>query len=81
MPEFNTFSDIFGRGAWLMIKEMGGVEVFNASADDRSCSMMVGGQDYMVKRTHHHRWNVLAEGHWFTFDSQWELLTWIGDRL
>ena len=81
MPEFSTLSDIFGCSAWLMIKEMDGVEIFNVNADDRSCFMMLGGQEYKVKRAHHRRWHVLTAGYWQAFGSQWELLAWIGDRL
>ena len=81
MPEFSTFSDIFGRSAWRMIMEMGGVEVFNVDADDRSCSMLLGGQEYRVKRDHHRRWYVTTIGHRWDFGSQWELLAWVGDRL
>lgn len=81
MPEFSTLSDIFGRTAWPMIKEMGGVDVFNVDADDRSCSMLLGGQEYRVKRTHHRRWHVVTPGYRRSFGSQWELFAWIGDRL
>ena len=81
MPEFSTLSDIFGRSAWPMIKEMGGVEVFNVDVDDRSCSILLGGQEYRVKRGRHCWWHVATTGHWWTFGSQWELLAWIGDRL
>jgi len=63
-----------------MIKEMGGVEVFNVDADDRSCSMLLGGQEYRVKRVHR-RWHVVTTGYLQAFGSQWELLAWIGDRL
>ena len=41
MSEFSTLSDIFGRSAWPIIKEMGGVEVLNVDADDRSCYVML----------------------------------------
>ena len=41
MPEFSTLSDVFGRSAWPMIKEMSEVVVFNVDAGDRSCSMML----------------------------------------
>lgn len=81
MSEFSTLSDIFGYSAWPIIKETGGVEAFNVNADDRSCNVMLGGQDYKIKRTHHHSWHVVTTGHWWTFGSQWELLAWIGDRL
>lgn len=81
MFEFSTLSDIFGRSAWPMIMEMDGVEVFNVDANDRSCSMLVGGQEHRVKRAHHRRWHVVTSGYWRTFGSQWELLAWISDRL
>lgn len=81
MPEFSTLSDIFGHSAWPMIKEMSEVVVFNVDADDRSCSMMLGGREYRVTRAHHRRWHVVATGYWRAFGSQWELLAWIGDRL
>lgn len=81
MPEFSTLSDIFGHSAWPIIKEMGGVEVFNVNADDRSCHVMLGGQDYKIKRAHHRRWHAATIGHRWTLESQWELLAWIGDRL
>ena len=81
MREFSTLSYIFGCSAWPMIKEMGGVELFNVNADDRSCSVMLGGQEYKVKRDHHRRWHVTTTGHRWDFGSQWELLAWIGDRL
>lgn len=80
MTEFSSLSDIFGRSAWPMIKEMG-VEVFNVNADDRSCFMTLGGQEYKVTRAHHRRWHVVATGHWWAFGSQWEVLAWISDRL
>lgn len=81
MPEFSTLSDIFGRSAWPTIKEMREVVVFNVDADDRSCSMMIEGQEYKVKRAHHRRWHVVTTGYRWAFGSQWELLAWIGDRL
>lgn len=81
MSEFSTLSDIFGRSAWSMIKEMSGVDVFNVDANDRSCSVLFGGQEYRVKRAHHRRWCVVTADHRWTFESQWELLAWIGDRL
>ena len=81
MIEFSTLSDIFGRSAWPTIKEMDGVEVFDVNADDRSCYMMLGGQEYKVTRAHHCRWHVVTTGYWRAFGSQWELLAWIGDRV
>lgn len=81
MSEFSTFSDIFGRSAWPMIKEMSEVEVFNVDADDRSCCILLNGREYKVKRAHHRRWHVATTGCWRAFGSQWELLAWIGDRL
>lgn len=81
MPEFSTLSHIFGSAAWFILKETGDIEVFNVSEDDRSCSVMLGGQEYKITRTHHRRWHVMTTGHWWTFGSQWELLAWIGDRL
>lgn len=81
MPEFSTLSDVFGRSAWPMIKEMSEVVVFNVDAGDRSCSMMLGGREYKVKRVHHCRWHVVTTRYWQAFGSQWELLAWIGDRL
>lgn len=81
MTEFSTLSDIFGRSAWPTIEKMGGVEVFNVNADDRSCFMSLGGQEYKITRTHHRRWCVTATGYWGAFGSQWDLLAWIGDRL
>lgn len=81
MTEFSALSDIFGRTAWPVIKEMSGIEVFNVNADDRSCVMMLEGQEYKITRTHHCRWRVSTTGYWQAFGSQWELLAWIGDRL
>lgn len=81
MPEFNTLSDIFGHSAWPMIREISGVVVLNVNADDRSCSMVLGGQEYKITRVHHHRWHAVTTGYWRAFGSQWELLAWIGDRL
>lgn len=81
MPEFSTVSDIFGRSAWPMIKEMNEVVVFNVDADDRSCCMLLNGREYKVKRAHHRRWHVVTMGYWQAFGSQWELLAWIGDHL
>ena len=80
MPEFSTLSDIFGRGAWPVIKEMG-VDVFNVDADDRSCFAMLGGVEYKIMRAHHRGWRVETVGYWRAFGSQWELLAWIGDRV
>lgn len=81
MPEFSTLSDIFGRSAWPMIKEMGEVEVLNVDADDRSCHVMLGGREYKIMRAHHRRWHAVATGYRWVFGSQWELLAWVGDRL
>lgn len=81
MPEYSTLSDIFGCSAWPIIKEIGGIEAFNVDADDRSCYVMLGGQEYKIKRIHHRRWHVVTTGYWWAFGSQWELLAWIGDRL
>lgn len=81
MTELSSLSDIFGHSAWPMIKELSEVVVFNVDADDRSCSMMLGGREYRVKRAHHRRWHVTTSEYWSTFGSQWELLAWIGDRL
>lgn len=81
MTEFSSLSDIFGRNAWLTIKEMSGIEVFNVDADDRSCYVRLEGQEYKIKRAHQCRWYATATGYQWTFGSQWELLAWIGDRL
>ena len=81
MTEFSSLSDIFGRSAWTMIKEMSGVEVFNVNVGDRSCFMMLGGREYKITRDHHRRWYVVTTGYRQTFGSQWDLLAWIGDRL
>ena len=81
MTELSTLSDIFGCSAWPMIEEMSEVVVFNVDADDRSCCMLLNGQEYRVKRRHHHRWHVATPGYWWVFRSQWELLAWVGDRL
>lgn len=81
MSEFSTLSDIFGRSAWPMISEMTEVVVFNVDADDRSCSMMLGGCEYKVTRAHHRKWHVVTIGYWWAFGSQWDLLAWIDDRL
>ena len=81
MSEFSTLSDIFGRSAWPMIKEMTEVVVFNVDANDRSCHMLLNEQEYKIKRAHHRRWHVVTHGYWRAFGSQWELLAWIGDRL
>lgn len=80
MSDFSTLSDIFGRSAWPMIKEMG-FEVFNVDAGDRSCLAMLGGQEYKIKRIHHRRWLVATVGYGRAFGSQWDLLSWIDDRL
>ena len=81
MTEFSTLSDIFGRSAWPMIEKMDGVEVSNINASDRSCLMLLGGQEYKVTRANQRNWRVTATGYQWTFWSQWELLAWIGDRL
>lgn len=81
MSEFSTLSDIFGHNAWPIIKETDGIEIFNVDADDRSCSMTLGGLEYKVKRAHHRRWLVVTSGYWRAFGSQWELLAWIEYRL
>lgn len=81
MSEFSTLSDIFGRGAWSMIMKMSEVALFNVDADDKSCSMLLDGQEYRVKRSHHCRWHVATAEYRRTFGSQWELLAWIGDRV
>jgi len=64
-----------------MLKEMDGIEVFNVNADDRSCFIMLGGQEYKITRANHRRWHAVTTGYWQAFESQWELLAWIGDRL
>lgn len=81
MSEFSALSDIFGHSAWPMIKEMTEVVVFNVDADDRSCSMLIGSQEYRLKREQHRRWCIVTSGYCEIFGSQWELLAWIGDRL
>lgn len=81
MTEFSTLSDIFGRSAWFTIKDMSEVVVFNVDADDRSCSMLLGGHEYKVKRANHRRWHVETTGYRWILGSQWELLAWIGDRV
>lgn len=81
MLEFSTLSDIFGRSAWPMIKEISEVVVFNVDADDRSCCMVINGREYKVMRASHRKWYVITTGYRRTFLSQWELLAWIGDRV
>jgi len=78
MTEFSSLSDIFGRTAWPMIKEMSEVVVFNVDADDRSCCMLLNGQEYKVKRAHHRRWHVATTGYWRAFGSQWGVVAWVG---
>nr|DAR15315.1 MAG TPA: hypothetical protein [Caudoviricetes sp.] len=81
MSEFSTLSDIFGRSAWLMIKEMDGIEVFNVDSDDRSCCTILNGREYKIARVHNRRWQVVSTNYWRTFWSQYDLLAWINDRL
>ena len=81
MLEFSTLSDIFGRSAWPMIKEMAGVETTDVDADNRSCTLILDGWEYRVRRESQRNWRVVATGRWWAFGSQWELLAWIGDRL
>lgn len=81
MVELSTLSDIFGRSAWPIIKEMSEVVVFSVDADDRSCHVMLGGREYKITRAHHRRWHAVTTGYWQAFGSQWELLAWISDRL
>lgn len=63
MFEFSTLSDIFGRSAWPMIKEMGGIEVLNVNADDRSCHVMLEGQEYKITRANQRNWHVTTTGY------------------
>lgn len=81
MSEFSTLSDIFGRSAWSVIKEMREIVIFNVDANDRSCSTFLGGLEYRIKRDHQHMWHAESAGYWRTFGSQWALLAWIGDHL
>ena len=81
MTEFSSLSDIFGHSAWAVIKETGGIEVFNVDANDRSCHALLEGREYKIKRVHHSRWHAVTTGYCWDFGSQWELLAWIGDRL
>ena len=81
MIEFSTLSDIFGHSAWLILKETNEIEVFNVDADDRSCRILLSGTEYKVKRVNHHGWQVSTTGYLKALGSQWELLSWIGDRL
>lgn len=81
MPEFSMLSDIFGRSAWPMIKEMSDVVVFNVDTNDRSCFMLLDGQEYKIARLNQRRWLVTAPNYWRTFWSQWELLAWVSDQL
>jgi hypothetical protein len=81
MPEFNSFLDIFGQSAGPIIKDMDGFVAFDIDANNRSCTMLLNGQEYGIKREHNHKWHVVTIGQWWTFGSQWDLLAWIGDRL
>lgn len=81
MSEFNILSRIFGRGAWPMINEMDGIEVIDVDAHNNSCTLILNGQEYAVKRESRRIWHVVTTGHWWIFKSQWELLAWIGDRV
>lgn len=81
MTEFSLLSDIFGRGAWPMIKEMDGIEVFNVNVNNRSCFMTLRGQEYKITRANQRKWQVTATGYCRVFGSQWELLSWICDWL
>jgi len=81
MPEFSTLSDIFGRSTGFAIKKMDGVEGFNVNADDRSCFMTIGGQEYKVRRANQRKWYVTDNKYWWFFWSQEDLLAWICDQL
>lgn len=81
MREYSTLSDIFGHSAWLAIEKMDGVEVFNVNADDRSCFMTIGGQEYKIRRANQRKWYVTDTNYWRFFWSQGDLLDWIGDQL
>ena len=81
MSEFSTLSNIFGQSAWSIIKDMDGFAVLDVDARERSCDMLLNGQEYGVKRQHHLRWDVTSTGDCWTFGSQWELLAWMRDRL
>lgn len=80
MSEFITLSRIFGSSAWPILKEMGDIVVFNVNADDASCFILLGGQEYKITRVNQRGWHVAATGYQRTFWSQADLLSWIGDR-
>ena len=81
MTEFSLQSDIFGREAWKILREMEGFDVFNVSFEDRACSVILNGTEYRISREGRRTWHVVTTGYWWTFGSQWDLLAWIGDRL
>lgn len=81
MSESSTLADIFGHSAWSMIKATKEIEVIDVDASNRSCTVIINGLEYVVKREHHRGWHVETMGHRWTFNSQWELRTWISDRL
>lgn len=77
----NDLGRIFGKAAWPLIVQVGGVVVFNVDPDRLKCDICVGGEEYWLVRDSARQWRVGKEGYMWTHHSQWELLSWIGDRL
>lgn len=75
--------EIFGKGAWQTIEcaHENEVVVFNADYNRRKCNILVNGNEYWLSRDGVRQWRIGKEGYMCTCVSQWELLSWIEDRL
>lgn len=75
-----NLSSIFGRGAWGVLKEMH-LDIVSTNMDKMTCDLVLGGIEYKITRSHYRRWHATTMGYWRAFNSQWDLLGWVGDRL
>lgn len=72
---------IFGKSAWEHLKNMDGIEIYDTNLHNNSCSVTLNGTEYRISRDSPLRWYATNSGHRWAFRSQWELLSWIADRL
>lgn len=75
----NDFETLLGKGA-ASFYEAAGVSLRSWRMGTKGV-LSYGSDEYLVVRHSSRRWQVCKDGEVWWFGSQWELLSWFGDRL
>ena len=80
MTTYYTAADLVGKGAYDTYKAIGFIITVTESHPLRGL-VSCGRATYTVRRIGPRKWDVWSGADTYSFGSQWEMLSWFGDRL